>query len=398
MRGIRRLGWVVVLLLQAVAMAGYAAPASPFLLLEASQMAAYKAAYAKGSASEVKQVKALLAEADQVLATGPYAVTFKKQLPPSGNKHDYMSQAPYWWPDPTKPDGKPYIQKDGLKNPESTNLKDSESLTKVCEGVKALGLAYYFTGEEKYAARASKLLRVFFLDADTRMNPNLSFGQGIPGMADGRSYGIIESRHLTEIPDALALMNGAKSIDANLVSGLKSWYKQFTQWLLTSQIGREEGNNKNNHGTFYDVQVVDYLLFTGDKAQAKQHLENQTVPRLASQIEPDGSQPLELARTRPWNYTTMNLQGWVELALLAPKAGVDLWHYATSDGRGLRQAVAWFRPYLLQQKKMERPDVAPTNNNTILALYNHAGRIYPELEVAKVFALYPDYVRVPWAF
>ncbi|MCC3159781.1 alginate lyase family protein [Hymenobacter sp. 15J16-1T3B] len=374
-----------------------AAPAPAPLLIDAAELSAYKAAYQRGSAAEAQEVKALLSQADQALKRGPYAVTKKAQLPPSGDKHDFLSQAPYFWPDPSKPDGKPYIQKDGLVNPETKAIPDDQELSGLCRDVKTLALAYYFSADERYAAHAAGLLRAFFLDAGTRMNPNLNFGQGIPGTTNGRSYGIIQTRHLVNVPDALALLGGSKAVDKALTAGVQEWFRQYTQWLTTSKLGREEAATKNNHGTFYDVQVVDFALFTGDQALARRTLEQQSLPRVAQQIGPDGAQPLELARTRPWNYTGMNLQGWAQLAVLARRAGVDLWHYRTADGRGLQPAVAWFRPYLLREKQMDKADVTPAGNTLVLSVYSRAGREYPALEADKILALYPDFNRTPWA-
>jgi hypothetical protein len=239
---------------------------------------------------------------------------------------------------------------------------------------------------------------VFFLDPATRMNPNLNFGQGIPGINTGRNFGIIETRHLVNIPEALALLTGSKSVNAALTTGLQNWFKSFTTWLVTSPIALPEGEAKNNHGTFYDGQVVDFALFTGDETLARRTLTQHTWPRVAEQLAPDGAQPLELARTRPWNYVSMNLQGWVRLALLAPHVGLDLWHYRTPDGRGLRPAIEWFRPYLLGQKKMEKSDAAPTSNALALHVYEQASRVYPDLNAAPVFAQNPDFHPVPWAF
>ncbi|MCB2410507.1 alginate lyase family protein [Hymenobacter lucidus] len=388
---------LVALVLAALAGAAQAAPATPFLLLDPAALSQYRTTYKKGGPAEAQQVKALLTKADQALRHGPYTVTSKQRMPPSGDKHDYISQAPYWWPDPSKPDGKPYIQKDGLVNPETEQLQDDENLAGLCRDVRDLALGYYFSGDEKYAAHAARQLRTFFLDPATRMNPNLNFGQGIPGLNDGRSFGIIESRHLVYIPDALALLSGSKSLTPALVRDLKGWYGQYVQWLTTSKIGQEEGANKNNHGTFHDVQLVDFALFIGNRELARQTLEKQTLPRLPVQFAPDGSQPLELARTRPWNYVSMNLQGWLQLAVLARHAGVDLWQYTSPEGRSLGQAVAWFRPYLLKEKQMERPDAVPAGNTAILTIYNRADREYPALEANKVFAQYPDFVRTPWA-
>ncbi|GAA4379567.1 alginate lyase family protein [Hymenobacter koreensis] len=376
--------------------AAQAAAPNTLRLLDSAAMTAYRAAYRRGSLAETQAVQAVLRQADQALKRGPYTVTDKKQLPPSGDRHDFVSQAPYFWPDPRKPGGRPYIQKDGLVNPESQQLKDAEHLSKLCEDVKALALAYYFTTRQPYAAHAARLLRVFFLDPATRMNPNLNFGQGIPGTAPGRSYGIIRTRHLVDVPEALGLLRGSPSADAALETGLKTWFRLYTRWLTSSELGREEGRSSNNHGTFYDVQLVSFALFTGDSALARRTIHTQTLPRLAVQLALDGAQPLELARTRPWNYTTMNLQGWVQLAVLARHVGVDLWHYSTPDGRGLRPAVAWFKPYLLSEKQLDRPDAAPANHTTILALYHHAAPHYPELEAALVLARYPDFIPTPW--
>lgn len=383
-------GWLLALPLAA------APPA--FLLLDPAALAAYKTAYRAGHQPEAAQVQQVLRAAGQALAHAPYSIATKAKVPPSGDKHDYQSQAPYWWPDPSRPDGKPYIQKDGLHNPEAEAMHDSQTLSKLCAEVQTLGLAYYFTQEELYAQQAATLLRAFFLAPATRMNPNLNFGQGIPGINTGRNFGIIETRHLVTIPEALALLNGSRSVNASLVTGLKKWFADYTTWLITSPIALPEGEAKNNHGTFYDTQVVGFALFTGNEALARRTLQTQTWPRVAVQLTPDGAQPLELARTRPWNYVSMNLQGWERLALLAPHVGIDLWHYTTPDGRGLRPAIEWFRPYLLGQKKMEKADAAPTSNTLALNVYEQASRAYSDLNAAAVFAHHPEFSPVPWAY
>lgn len=383
-------GWLLALPLAA------APPA--FFLLDPAALAAYRAAYQAKHRPELTQVQQVLRAAGQALEHAPYSIATKAQVPPSGNKHDYQSQAPYWWPDPSRPDGKPYLQKDGLHNPEAEAMHDSQTLSKLCADVQTLGLAYYFTQEERYAQQAATLLRAFFLVPATRMNPNLNFGQGIPGISTGRNFGIIETRHLVVVPEALALMSTSRSVDASLTAGLKKWFADYTTWLTTSPVALPEGAAKNNHGTFYDTQVVDFALFTGNEELARRTLQTQTWPRVAVQLAPDGAQPLELARTRPWNYVSMNLQGWARLALLAPHVGLDLWHYTTPDGRGLRSAIEWFRPYLLSQQQMAKTDAAPTSNTLALNAYEQASRAYPDFNAAAVFAHYPDFSPVPWAF
>src|SRR6187402_1530923 len=95
--------------------------------------------------------KSLLKEADKFLSFGPVSVMEKKNNPPSGDRHDYMSLAPYYWPDPAKPNGLPYIRKDGQTNPEVKEYKDKEYMPKLCEMVHTLALAYYFSDNGVYA-------------------------------------------------------------------------------------------------------------------------------------------------------------------------------------------------------------------------------------------------------
>jgi hypothetical protein len=268
----------------------------------------------------------------------------KDATPPSGDKHDYMSQAPYWWPDPSQPDGLPYVERDGERNPEIERITDRENLERVARAVSSLGLAYYLTGQEEYAAQAARLVRTWFLEAATRMNPHLEFAQGIPGITEGRSAGIIESRFLPTIVDGVMLLDGSPSWTAPEDAAFKGWMRSYLEWLLTSEKGRAQANRGNNQETWYRLQVVALALYTGETDAARATILDARAG-IGAQFERDGRQPRELRRTRAWDYSVFNLDAYLQLARLGERLDVDLWSYTSETGRSLRQGVEYLVPF-----------------------------------------------------
>ena len=345
----------------AIALAATAVPRAerpPSLLLDRAYLESVRARGAGGDAGIRTAIAALEADARQALAIGPVSVMDKPVTPPSGDKHDYMSQAPYWWPDPSKPDGKPYVRKDGQRNPEIGRITDRDHLGRLGEAVATLGLAYSYTGREEYAAHAARLTRAWFLDPATRMNPHLQYGQYIPGINQGRGIGIIETRNLPALLDGILLIAASPAWTAADEAGLQAWMRAYLAWLLESTHGREEAKNGNNHETWYDVQVAGLALYTGQLDLARRTVEGGRA-RIAAQIEADGRQPRELERTRSWHYSEFNLAAFMDLATLGERVGVDLWSYRTADGRSIRRAVDFLVPYAAGERRWTFDQITP---------------------------------------
>ena len=292
-------------------------------------------------------IKALVKDADKALKMVPSSVMDKEMTADSGDKHDYMSMGPYWWPDPSKPDGLPYIRKDGQRNPELDKL-DRNKLGDMSKAVTTLGIAYYFTGDEKYAQKAVDLLNVWFLDAKTKMNPNLTYGQTIPGKNKGmgRGEGVIDIYSFTEMIDAMSMMEGSKALTPKVKQGMKEWFTKLVEWMQTSPVAAEERNAKNNHGLAYDVQLATYALYTGNKELALKTIQEFPEKRLFKQIEPDGKQPLELARTTAFGYTIFNLGHMLDMCSVASTVGVDIFNASSNDGRTISAALKFLIPYI----------------------------------------------------
>jgi hypothetical protein len=223
-------------------------------------------------------------------------------------------------PDATKPDGLPYIRKDGQRNPEVDRITDHKNLLWLSDALPTLGLAFYFTGREAYADQAARLVRVWFLDPATRMNPNLQFGQGIPGRETGRAAGIVETRYLPDIIDGAMLLRGSSAWSPSDDEALRSWMLSYVRWLLGSTLGKEEAKRYNNQETWYDEQVIALSLFTAQATVARHSLETVRAA-IGREFMPDGSQPRELRRTRAWSYSIFNLMAYMRIAAMGSRLG-----------------------------------------------------------------------------
>ena len=369
--------------------------AANYFFAAPGELAEVKARLAAGEQSLQPALKNLVKEADKALAVAPPTVVEKTKTPPSGDKHDYMSIATYFWPNPTNPAG-PYIRHDGKVNPETRNdAYDYNRVTRLGSAVETLALAYYFTGKEIYAEHAAKLLRVWFLNPTTRMNPHMNFTQAVIGENTGRGTGIIEGRNLSQAADAAQLLAGSPAWTEKDKAELKVWLETYFNWLVTSKNGMDEAKSKNNHGTWYDVQAIELALVLGKMDVAKQIAETAKQKRVGVQIEPDGKQPLELARTAALGYSHFNLEALFTLATMSEYAGVDLWHCQLANGKyALATALDFLLPYVADaSKKWPYQQLKEFNRAMVAPQLRQAAVIYRAAKYEKVLGQFEDASR-----
>lgn len=312
-------------------------------ILDAKQLAYAKVHLKDAAYSQAFRNLVSLADGDLLLK--PPTVMTKEYIPASGSKHDYVSLARYAWPDETQPNGLPYVMRDGVSNPELKKF-DRNKLSAMANAVYRLSLAYYFSGEEKYAQKATELIRVWFIDKKTKVNPNLRFAQHIPGKADGRCYGVIDAYSYVKMLDGVQLLEKSKSFTQKDSKLLKAWFSQLLKWLLTHPQAIEESYQKNNHATAYDVQVAAYALYTGNKKVFSDIVDNFSKRRIATQIMPDGKQPYELRRTLAFGYSQYNLTHIIDLMLMIKHQGVDFRQYCVSGEHSFFKAMDFLAPYM----------------------------------------------------
>lgn len=271
----------------------------------------------------------------------------------AGGIHDYYSNGDYWWPNPDTPDGLPYVHRDGQTNPDNFN-GHRIIMRQMRTNVVFLASAYELTGEERYAERAVQHLREFFLDEATYMAPHLSYAQALLGICEGRGIGIIDTLHLVDVVFAIEHLKKSTAMTKEIYAGLKKWFARYLGWMLTDANGIQEMNKDNNHGVCFFVQAAAFALFT-DNERIADFCRDYYKKGLLRQEAGDGSFPRELGRTKPYNYSIFVVDNMVSICHMLSKPDDNLWEYESPEGKGIKKALDFITPYILDKKSWPYP-------------------------------------------
>ena len=300
-----------------------------------------------------RERKRVVSSARTYLAEEPITITASSSSRSAGGLHDFFSEGDYWWPDPQNPGG-PYIQRDGMSNPDNFN-DHRRYLMRLSVQVPALTAAWKLTGDRRYADQAAKHLRAWFVSPATRMNPNLQYAQAIHGRFTGRGTGIIDTIHLVEVARAAEILETAPGWQPADTAALHTWFTDYLTWLTTRPYGIAERDAKNNHGTCWVMQVAAFAHLTGDRRLLDYTRDRFKTVLVPNQVAPDGSFPEELRRTKPYGYSLFNLDAMATVAQILSTPTDNLWTFQLPDGRGLRRAMEYMVPFIKDKKTWPKP-------------------------------------------
>lgn len=344
------------------------------IFVTAGHRQALKEKLSQGNGSFAFIRAALLFEAENRFKHPLYSVTFTPSKAASGDPHDYYSEAPYWWPDPQNPDG-PFIRRDGEIYP-GRFCRHTDDMSAMADDVYLLSAAGYLLDRPDCTARANALLKTWFLDADTKMNPNLNCAQAIYKVTKGRGIGIIDTTRLILVVAAMDYFALSPEY-AETVKGLQAWFADYFTWLDTSKNGIDERDYFNNHANWWNTQAAAFSAFCGDSATVKRCAARLLEKILPEQTGADGSFTDELTRTNSFTYSLYNLDACAVTAEVARGYGMDLWNTPLADGRGIRKSLDYLYPFYKNPFLWERKQITGKNISAHLAFQLASVRVDP---------------------
>ena len=318
-----------------------------FVQLDEKKLSSVKASLSNKQSSEttLSAYKDLIEKADALLGIENFSVTHKAILPPTKNSNDYLSISRYWWPDEAKDDGLPWIRRDGETNPDTqTDKVDRQRLGEMTKAVRDLSYAYYFSDDEKYAKKGTDLIRAWFLDEETKMNPHLTYAQSVPGLDKRRRSGILDGRLIPLwVLDSIALYEKSEHWSEKDNEQMNQWLGEYLTWLTESKLGKSGAKQTNNHGSWYRFQVIALAWYLQENDLLEVQLEV-AKKAMAEQFNDEGAQEHELTRTKSFFYSCFNLDAITRTALIAEKANNSMWDYPSKEASELSKAIEFLLP------------------------------------------------------
>ena len=321
-------------------------------LLSVDEAEPIRSAIIRKEAWTQDSVRRLRADAEHRIREGPWSVTFDRPKRPGLDAHDYYSEAPDWWPNPIDPTA-PYMRQEGKNNPERY-MEHRNALNAMCDTVFTLGAAAYLLDEPRYAARAARIVNVWFINPNTRMNPDLDHAQVIRGIDEGRASGVIDGRFFIRAIQGMDFLEQTGTWNPKERAAVARWFQEYLHWLTHSKNGLDEKESGNSHASWWVAQAAAVASFVGDADAANAAFSFYRDSVLPRQIRRDGSAPREETGARSLWYSAFNLEALALVCQIAGERGVNLWQTRSREGATLSSVVDYLAPYLADPRRWRK--------------------------------------------
>lgn len=199
---------------------------------------------------------------------------------------------------------------------------------------------------EQFAKVAMDHLRAWFVDPATRMTPSLQYGGMVAGVSTPQFDGVIETVGLAEVAVAVAALPTNGTITAADLAGVRAWFSEYLEWLMTTRVAGLARDQKDHHGSSWLLQTSAFALLTRNETVAAELRHRYKTVTIRAQIVADGVFPHELTTPAPYRNSLFNLDMLAGVTDLLSTRFENLWDFQLQDGPGMRVAMARFFPYI----------------------------------------------------
>lgn len=253
---------------------------------------------------------------------------------PSGDVHDYYSMAPHYSPAGLKYDGHANIGE------QAKGAGDAQAFRSAAWRISACAIGGVLLGNSEFTQRAAYLLKAWFVDSSTKMNPSLRYAQMIPGSDEINDVGIVEVRQLANIVGAVRCLEKHAALEASVSRPVREWFEKFLDDCDTLGIREKALQRGNNVGTWAALLFGSLDLFCG-RFERSFAIAYRASERLGQQLGPFSMQLHEIGRAKPLHYSLFNLAAWFSLSRLCREFGMDLLRFSGVHNESLKTALAF---------------------------------------------------------
>ncbi len=239
--------------------------------------------------------------------------------------------------------------------------------------ISTLTLAWFFSKDERYAEKASELIGNWFMNAE--INNEDKDGK-FPNEVQYNAISLFDARGYIDIIDAIALLEKSDSWNIRATVKIRRWFSDYLQWLIESENGLNEKNQKNFRGTWYDVQLASYALFSGKREIAREAIGYSLARRIPRQFDGRGLQKFELISLESYSNSCINLEGHIVLGKIADYTGIDYWNDPSMPVNIIQAAYDYIFSFIGKEDQWPYPQSEPVEPGRMVKLVRESEKIF----------------------